>query len=114
MDTMMNILKDNAKNLRKNSTDAENKIWYEIKNRKLKYKFIRQYVFDDKYIVDFICREKKLVIEIDGGQHCDNNKDRERDAYLLSRGYKVLRLWNNDVIKNLDGCLQTIIKELED
>ena len=75
---MQNLIK-NARLLRKNSTDAEKKLWQRLKNRQLKYKFTRQYIFDNKYIVDFICREKNLVIEIDGGQHCENLRDKERD-----------------------------------
>ena len=71
---MQNLIK-NARLLRKNSTDAEKKLWQRLKNRQLKYKFTRQYIFDNKYIVDFICREKNLVIEIDGGQHCENLRD---------------------------------------
>ena len=95
----MNDLKINARNLRKNSTQAENKIWYVINN---------------KYIVDFICKEKKLIIEIDGGQHCESDSDKKRDFYLQQCGYKVLRLWNNEVLKNLEGCLEIIKQALEE
>ena len=111
---MQNLIK-NARLLRKNSTDAEKKLWQRLKNRQLKYKFTRQYIFDNKYIVDFICREKNLVIEIDGGQHCENLRDKERDYYLNQRGYYVLRLWNNDIMNNFEGCLihiQNILDQL--
>ena len=110
----MNDLKINARNLRKNSTQAENKIWYAIKNRQLDHKFVRQQVINNKYIVDFICKEKKLIIEIDGWQHCESDSDKKRDFYLQQCGYKVLRLWNNEVLKNLEGCLEIIKQALEE
>jgi very-short-patch-repair endonuclease len=61
-----------------------------------------------KYVVDFVCLERSLVIEIDGGQHADNEMDRERDAWLAKEGFKVLRFWNNEVLTNADGVLEAI------
>ena len=109
----MNRLLNNARLLRQNSTQAERTIWSVLRNRQLKYKFVRQYIIDDKYIVDFICREKKLIIEIDGGQHCDSDKDKKRDEYLKQNGYEVMRCWNSDIMNNLDGCLAIIVSTLE-
>ncbi len=71
-------------------------------------KFRRQRPIGD-YIVDFICLEKQIVIELDGGQHAEEtNKDNERDKSLSGRGYKVLRFWNNEVLTNTEGVLELI------
>jgi very-short-patch-repair endonuclease len=65
------------------------------------------------YIVDFVCLEKRLVVEVDGGQHADRaSYDGERDAWLRERGFRVLRFWNNDVMQNIDGVKETILKAL--
>ena len=104
----MTNLKQNARNLRKNMTIAEQKLWQKIRNRQLNYKFLRQFVFCDKYIVDFICLEKRLVIEIDGGQHENNKEDQIRDKYISDQGFQVIRFWNNEVLNNIEGCLQYI------
>lgn len=97
-----------SQHLRKHMTDAENKLWLRLKRRQLGVKFRRQYVIG-KYIADFACLEKKLVIELDGGQHAWRlEPDRKRDAYLQENGYTVIRFWNHDIIKNMDGALQII------
>jgi very-short-patch-repair endonuclease len=75
------------------------------------FKFVRQEAIGS-YIVDFACRERKLVVEVDGGQHADSQRDRQRDADLGNEGYRVLRFWNSDVLKNKSGVLETILKEL--
>ncbi len=107
------MLKDKARNLRKNQTDAEKRIWNALRNRQIDgNRFHRQFVIG-QYIVDFVCREKDLIVEIDGGQHSDNKKDIERTQYLEKEGYRVIRFWNNDVMNNLEGVLQDITKELE-
>ena len=102
----MNNLKNNARYLRKNQTEQERKLWNLIKNKQFyNYKFLRQYVIG-KYIVDFICREKKIIIEIDGGQHNENSTigyDKERSIYLNSIGYAVIRFWNNEIDNNIEG-----------
>ena len=87
-------------------------LWKEVRNKKLEFKFFRQYIFDDKYILDFYCPAQKLVIEIDGGQHNDREKDKIRDEYLTQRGCKVIRFWNNEVLENIEGCLIGIINQL--
>ena len=74
-------------------------------------KFIRQAPIG-RYICDFVCRERRIVIEVDGGQHSDSADDVVRDRYLTAEGYRVLRFWNNDVLGNLDGVLITIQNEL--
>ncbi|CAM3055984.1 endonuclease domain-containing protein [Legionella worsleiensis] len=95
-------------------TDAENRIWYYLRNRRLSgYKFIRQHVIGI-YIVDFVCREKKLNVEIDGSQHMDAvDYDLRRSQYLECRGYRVVRIWNHDVFKNIQGVMDSVLHELE-
>jgi len=75
-------------------------------------KFRRQVPIDD-FIVDFVCFEQKLIIEIDGGQHLDNKKDLMRDAKLKALGYRVLRFWNNEINKNFDGVMEVILQQLQ-
>ena len=99
--------------LRRDSTDAEMRIWLALRDRRLGgFKFVRQETIGP-FIADFVCRERKLIIELDGGQHSENKRDEIRDAFLKREGYKVLRFWNNDVMTNRDGVLQTILAELE-
>jgi very-short-patch-repair endonuclease len=100
-----------ARLLRKHSTIAERKLWHRLRSRNfLNLKFRRQEPVGD-FIVDFICYDKKLIIELDGGQHNGySEKDITRTKKLEKEGYKVLRFWNNEVIKNINGVL-TVIKE---
>ena len=89
------------------------RIWLALRDRRLAgYKFVRQEEIGP-YIVDFVCRDRRLVIEIDGGQHSENPRDQARDAFLAREGYKVLRFWNNDVMSNRDGVLEMILIELQ-
>ena len=94
--------------LRKGATPQEKILWSRLRNNCFGVKFRRQVVIDDIYIVDFLCVEKNLVIEIDGSQHAESKTDLERTAYLEKRGFKVLRFWNNEVNTNLQGCLEAI------
>jgi len=100
-----------AKNLRKRPTDVENLLWLHLKSKNMAgLKFRRQQPIDE-FIVDFVCFEKKLVIELDGGQHLKERniqKDKERDEWLKGRGYRVLRIFNNEVLENLEGVLDHI------
>ena len=89
--------------LRKELTPAERKLWSRIRNDQLGVNFRRQHAIGN-FIPDFVCIEKKLIIELDGSQHLEQQEyDNERTKYLNSLGYKVIRFWNNDVIKNMDG-----------
>ena len=98
--------------LRGAQTDAERKIWFALRDRRLGgFKFVRQEAIGP-YVAHFVCREKRLIIELDGGQHADNPRDVIRDAYLMQEGYRVLRFWNNDVLSNRDGVLLTILDAL--
>jgi very-short-patch-repair endonuclease len=101
-----------ARRLRRNATIAEQRLWYRLRSRSLYgMKFVRQEPFGP-YIVDFICRKHRLIIEVDGGQHSENVRDVIRDRWLLENNYRVLRFWNNDVIRNIGGVLETIASAL--
>ena len=95
--------RDYARAMRADSTKAENMLWQAIRNKQLHgFKFKRQ-VPIGRYIVDFVCFERKLIVEVDGGQHADSFSDRARDAWLQDQGFCVLRFWNNDVLKSADA-----------
>jgi len=97
-----------ARNLRSNSTDAERLLWKHIRGRAINgLKFRRQYPVGN-YIADFVCLEKRVVVELDGGQHNENKQDVVRDAWLAENGYKVVRIWNNDVLGNIEGAVDSI------
>ena len=101
-----------ARRLRVNQTDAEAVLWNRIRNRQIDgHKFVRQVPISG-YICDFVCRERFLIIEADGGQHNESATDAIRDRRLAGDGYRVLRFWNNDVLGNLEGVLVTIQAEL--
>ena len=107
-------MQDRARNLRKNRTDAENRMWYYLRNRRLGgYKFVREYIIG-KYIADFVCREKKLIIEVDGGQHMTAAAyDQQRTKDLEAVGYRVVRVWNIEVFRNIQGVMEHILSLLE-
>ncbi|MGA7868312.1 MAG: endonuclease domain-containing protein [Stellaceae bacterium] len=101
-----------ARQLRQRPTDAERRMWSALRDRRLmKYKFRRQHPLGD-FIVDFACTEFQLVIEVDGGQHSENVADTNRTAWLEDQGWKVLRFWNNDVLANPNGVIETILRAL--
>jgi len=102
-----------ARELRKDSTDAERKLWALLRNRTLLgCKFRRQFPIDP-YVADFACVEKRLIVELDGGQHVDAApRDAERTAFLESRGYAVLRFWNDDVLLRTDQVLEEVLRNL--
>ncbi|WP_020484323.1 endonuclease domain-containing protein [Methylomonas sp. MK1] len=102
-------MKELARSLRKNQTNAEQVIWQQIRNRQLLgYKFRRQQVIGP-FIVDFVCLEPKLVIEIDGGQHADQKQyDQDRSHYLQQLGYRVLRFWNHEVLQDTPAVMEAI------
>ena len=103
-----------ARQLRIHQTDAEIRLWYRLRNRQIAgFKFVRQEPIE-RYVCDFMCRERKLVIEVDGGQHSEAEKDTIRDQELAQNGYRVLRFWNNEVLGNIEGVLQTIESRLLD
>jgi very-short-patch-repair endonuclease len=104
-----------ARMLRRNATAAEKKLWYRIRASQLGgFQFRRQFPIGE-FIVDFCCRERRLVIERDGSQHADPigvANDQERTRLISGRGYRVIRFWNEDIITNLDGVLEQVFAEL--
>ena len=104
-----------AKQLRQNLTEAEAKLWSRLRNHQLKdIGFRRQHAIGN-YVVDFCAPRQKLVIELDGSQHLEQEEyDVERTRFLESKGYRVLRFWNNEVMKDVDGVLRAIELALED
>jgi very-short-patch-repair endonuclease len=102
-----------ARKLRSETTDAESHLWRALRNRQLNgFKFKRQVPFGP-YIVDFICMEAKFIVEADGGQHAVHMEAVEvRTKYFVENGYQALRFWNNNVLLNLEGVLETIASEL--
>ena len=101
-----------ARKLRVHQTDAETVLWNRIRNRQIDgHKFVRQEPIGG-YVCDFVCRERRLIVEVDGGQHSESAADLIRDRRLAEDGYKVLRFWNNEVLGNIDGVLTTNQTEL--
>lgn len=102
-----------ARTLRKQQTPQETKMWSFLRNHRYKnLAFKRQHPIGN-YIVDFICLEKKIIIEIDGGQHNEPSNieyDRQRTAFLETKGYKVIRFWNSDIDKNIEAVFLEIDK----
>jgi very-short-patch-repair endonuclease len=99
--------------MRRVSTDAERKLWLLLRDRRLSgTKFRRQVPFGS-YILDFVCFEYRLVIEVDGGQHAESVTDKMRDTRLSSEGFRIVRYWNNDVLRNPDGVLMDLLTRLE-
>jgi very-short-patch-repair endonuclease len=103
-----------ARRLRRDSTKAELKLWNRLRSRAIDdCKFVRQEPIGP-YVVDFVCRERRLVIEVDGGQHATDPRDAVRDQWLAKHRYRVLRFWNNDVMGNINGVLEVIATALQE
>jgi len=103
-----------ARQLRRNSTDVEMKLWQKLRNRQLGVDFRRQHPAGP-FVLDFYAPALRLAIECDGGQHAQAEaKDRQRDAWLAERGVIVLRFWNSDVVENLSGVVETIATGIAD
>jgi len=100
-----------AQRLRRDPTDAEERLWSSLRARQLGVRFTRQYQIGN-FVVDFACRPLRLAIECDGGQHADNPADDERTRSIEAHGYRVIRFWNNDVLQNTDGVLTVIMQEI--
>jgi ATP-dependent DNA helicase RecG len=107
-------LKENARMMRRNPTEAEYVLWKYIRNNQLGYRFRRQQILDD-YIVDFVCLEKKLIIEVDGKYHSDGEQrefDAMRQNKLQSEGYRMIRFTNEEVTTNIEQTVECIKKYL--
>jgi very-short-patch-repair endonuclease len=102
-----------ARRLRRDQTDAERKLWFRLRDRRLRGLKFRRQVTIGPYIVDFCCESARLIVELDGGQHAiQQQQDAKRTETLEAQGYLVLRFWNNDVVQNMDGVLQSILDTL--
>jgi very-short-patch-repair endonuclease len=101
-----------ARTLRQAATDAEQRLWAALRNRRLAgYKFRRQQPIPP-YVVDFVCIEHRLIVEADGGQHAESAADARRTNQLEAQGWRVLRFWNNDILANTEGVLEAILAAL--
>ena len=104
---------EQARSSRTGQTDAERRLWFALRDRRLAgYKFRRQHPING-YVVDFASTKHRLVVEADGGQHSDSPTDARRTAILESQGWRVLRFWNNDILRNTEGVVATILRELQ-
>jgi very-short-patch-repair endonuclease len=103
-----------ARELRNNLTDAERCLWHELKRRQIAgMKFRRQQPIGH-FIVDFVCFERRVIVEVDGGQHAEQlHYDKRRTRWLEAQGYRVLRFWNNDVLANTEAVAQAILDAVE-
>ncbi|GIK84871.1 MAG: hypothetical protein BroJett026_03520 [Betaproteobacteria bacterium] len=101
-----------ARQMRANASDAERVLWRHLRACRFDgHKFKRQQAIGP-YIVDFVCFSSRLIVEVDGGQHLESSSDVRRDAWLRAQGFKVLRLWNNDVLKRTESALEEILRQL--
>jgi very-short-patch-repair endonuclease len=101
-----------AKKMRREPTDAELAMWRLLRDRRLqRYKFRRQVPFQ-KFILDFVCFEKRMVVEIDGSQHASSVRDAARDPILIAEGFQIERYWNNDVLLQPSAVLEDIFAKL--
>ncbi|MDX8532356.1 DUF559 domain-containing protein [Mesorhizobium sp. VK25A] len=104
---------ERARNLRQAGNQAEALLWLELKARKLGgYRFTRQFSIGP-FFADFACRERWLVVEVDGSQHADSSYDRRRDDFMQAQGYSILRFWNHDVLKYRASVCETILAALD-
>ena len=103
-----------AQSLRNNATPAERRLWWHLSKRQLQgHKFSRQMPIGP-FVADFLCRKARLVIEVDGGQHCESRRDQSRTDFIEAQGFRVIRFWNNEVLENIEGVLLTIAQAMAD
>jgi len=101
-----------ARRLRRDMTDAERKLWWHLRRLPIEHSHFRRQATIGPYFADFACHERRLIIEVDGAQHNEPEnvaRDAERSAYLRSQDYRILRFWNNDVLKNIDSVMEAIL-----
>ena len=105
-------IRDFAKGMRHEPTDAEARMWKLLRDRRLaSFKFRRQVPFEN-FILDFVCFDKRLIIEVDGSQHASSERDAARDATLTAAGFRIARYWNNDVLQRPASVLEDIFTKL--
>ncbi|MCL1634544.1 endonuclease domain-containing protein [Luteimonas sp. SX5] len=104
-----------ARQLRQDMTDAERALWRVLRDRKATagHKFRRQHPIGP-YVADFACLEKRLIVEADGGQHQQSRHDAGRDTFLRREGFRILRFWDNDILQNLEGVCDMILRQLSE
>ena len=100
-----------ARGLRSNPTDAERSLWSRLRAEQLGHRFRRQVPLGH-FVADFVCMERRLIVEIDGGQHVESSHDAVRDEWLMGRGFRVIRFWNNDVLNQGNAVVQAILDAL--
>jgi very-short-patch-repair endonuclease len=107
------MLLDFARTMRAKPTDAEHRLWQHLRAGRLpNFKFRRQQPLGN-FIVDFVCLEARVIVELDGGQHNGSASDVKRDEWLRAQGFVVLRFWNNEVFENLEGVVERILVQLQ-
>jgi very-short-patch-repair endonuclease len=104
---------ERTKGMRREPTEAEARLWSMLRAKRLAgSKWRHQVNFEDRYIADFVCFDRRLIVEADGGQHSENGHDEQRDRWFEAQGFRVLRFWNNDVLVNSDGVASIILEAL--
>jgi very-short-patch-repair endonuclease len=103
-----------ARSMRIDSTKAENMLWQQLRNRQMDGHKFRRQVPMDGYILDFVCAEARLIIEVDGSQHAESRRDKTRDAYFRSQGFRVIRFWNEEIEAGLDFVCWSVLATLKD
>ena len=100
--------------MRHEPVPPEKRFWSQVRDRRLGgHKFKRQ-VLIGSYIADFVCIEQKLIVELDGGQHAETTAyDRKRDAFMVAQGFRVMRVWNIDLMENIEGVMDMVLEQLE-
>jgi very-short-patch-repair endonuclease len=105
-------IKQRARRMRKEMTDAERAVWMKVRGKQLGYGFRRQHPIGN-FIVDFVCIERGIIVELDGGQHSEQaDYDAQRTAWLEGQGYRVLRFWNHEALTELDAVVDVIARAL--
>jgi very-short-patch-repair endonuclease len=104
--------RDFARALRRNMTDAETALWQRLRRRQLQGHRFRRQCPIGPWIADFACLERRLVVEVDGGQHAGSQRDADREAWLHRQGFVVLRFWNNEVLEHIEGVCDMILDSL--
>jgi very-short-patch-repair endonuclease len=110
-DDISTTAKIRARALRQSLTDAERKLWYALRDRRMQSVKFRRQAPVGPYIVDFLCVQHKLVVEADGSQHGESIRDSARDAWFVRNGYRILRFWNHEILKAQEDVLATIAAE---
>ncbi len=110
------VMTNRARALRHERTDAERKLWYALRAHRLAGHSFRRQTPCGPFIADFICAEARLVVEVDGATHSSDDEidyDRRRDAWFAANGWRVLRVTNDDVYRNFDGVIETVLAWIE-